>query len=87
MHHQPNASARSRFSIGGRLKSFRWASIGILSMLKTQHNAWLHVAASLIVVCFAWWLSLSASDWRWLIAAIAIVWMAEAFNTAHRICL
>ena len=32
-------------------------------------------------------LQLSTDDWRWIILAIAIVWVAEAFNTAiERLC-
>ena len=29
-----------------------------------------------------WWLSISATDWRWLIVAIVLVWVAETMNTA-----
>ncbi len=37
---------------------------------------------SLIVITAAYWLTLSANDWRWLMVAIILVWFAETINTA-----
>lgn len=71
-----------RFSIATRLKSFGYAFQGFAFMLKTQHNAWLHLIATVAVVCTGFALQVSAEDWRWLIVAIALVWLAEAMNTA-----
>lgn len=70
------------FTAAGRLRSVRYAVAGIAYMLRTQHNAWLHAAASLAVVVVGLALGVSAADWRWLIAAMALVWIAEAMNTA-----
>jgi diacylglycerol kinase (ATP) len=70
------------FSLADRARSFRYAFSGLAYMLRSQHNAWLHLAIT-AVVCFAgWWFSLSAADWRWLISAIALVWVSETMNTA-----
>ncbi len=71
-----------RFSVTARLKSFTYAFAGFAFMLRTQHNAWLHLIATLVVVCAGFGLHVSANDWRWLIAAIALVWVAETMNTA-----
>jgi diacylglycerol kinase (ATP) len=71
-----------RFSVLARLKSFRYAFAGFAFMLRTQHNAWLHLIATIIVVALGLALRVSADDWRWLIAAIALVWIAETVNTA-----
>lgn len=70
------------FSIGDRLKSFTHAFAGFAYMLRTQHNAWVHVLATACVVIAGFVLRVSADDWRWLIAAMALVWAAEAINTA-----
>jgi diacylglycerol kinase (ATP) len=51
-------------------------------MLRTQHNAWLHAAASVAVGAAGVAFEVSAEDWRWLLVAVAIVWVAEAMNTA-----
>jgi diacylglycerol kinase (ATP) len=40
-------------------------------MMRTQHNAWPHACATLLVVGAGLSLRVSLSDWRWLIAAIA----------------
>lgn len=71
-----------RFSVAARLKSFAYAFAGIAFMLRTQHNAWLHVIATLGVVGAGFAFHVSADDWRWLIAAMTLVWLAEVMNTA-----
>ncbi len=65
-----------------RFRSFGFALQGITFMLRTQHNAWLHLAASLLVVGAAVFYRLNANEWCWLIAAMAMVWVAETMNTA-----
>ena len=80
----PTAAQRqsTRFSWRSRLRSFSHAFNGLGLMLQTQHNAWLHLLASLMVAATAWLLGVSATDWRWLLFAITLVWAAEAMNTA-----
>jgi diacylglycerol kinase (ATP) len=77
----------AEFSIAGRIKSISYAFAGIATMLRTQHNAWLHLAATIAVVLLAFWLALAPAEWMALILAIVIVWSAEALNTAfERLC-
>ena len=71
-----------RFSVLARLKSFRCAFAGFWLMLRTQHNAWVHMAATIAVIAAGFFLGVSADDWRWLTVAILLVWVAEALNTA-----
>src|SRR5262245_47345772 len=71
-----------RFSIVSRLKSFKFAFAGFAYMLRTQHNAWAHLAATIIVAAPGFALRIDADDWRWLVTAIALVWVAETMNTA-----
>ncbi|MEO8387662.1 diacylglycerol kinase family protein [Polaromonas sp.] len=82
MKEVPLTVAPRRFSLPARLKSFGYAFEGIALMLKTQHNAWVHLIATTLVTGLAVWYRVNASDWRWLIGAVAMVWMAEAMNTA-----
>jgi len=72
----------TRFSVIARLKSFTYAFAGFGFMLRTQHNAWLHLLATVAVVALGFALNVNLDDWRWLIAAIALVWIAETVNTA-----
>ncbi len=75
------------FSISARVRSFGYALSGIGFLLRSQHNAWIHAAATLAVIAVSVFLNISAADWRWVVAAIFMVWAAEAFNTAvERIC-
>jgi diacylglycerol kinase (ATP) len=77
------AGARGEvFSIAGRLRSFRYAVRGVAFMLRTQHNAWVHLAITLAVLVIGWRLQVSAADWRWLTVAVVLVWAAESMNTA-----
>lgn len=71
----------SRFSIRARLKSFVYAGRGLRWLVQDEHNARVHLAASVAAVAAGLVLQISAADWRWLILAIALVWLAEAFNT------
>ena len=51
-------------------------------MLKTQHNAWVHFAATLVVLVFGLLFNLTQIEWCFIVLAIVNVWMAEALNTA-----
>ncbi len=73
---------RATFSAAARIRSFGYAFVGIAFMLRTQHNAWLHLIATVAVIGVSVFLKLSSSDWRWIVVAIFFVWSAEAFNTA-----
>jgi diacylglycerol kinase (ATP) len=70
------------FSLAARAKSFHYAFAGLWLMLRTQHNAWLHLAATLAVIAAGLWLNIAAADWRWIAVAVLLVWVAEALNTA-----
>ena len=70
------------FSITERLRSFRYAANGIAFMLRTQHNAWFHLAITGTVLATGWSLGLSGADWRRIAVAIVLVWLAETMNTA-----
>ena len=70
------------FSLAARLASFRYALKGVAFMLASQHNARVHLAVTILVVAAGVLIGIGPEDWRWLIAAIALVWFAEAMNTA-----
>jgi len=73
---------KPRFSLAGRARSFGYAFAGVAFMLRTQHNAWLHLIATVLALGLGAVFKVRADDWRWLITAILMVWSAEAFNTA-----
>ena len=69
----------------GRIRSVQYALRGIRSMLATQHNAWIHAAATAAVCALGWLLSLTRVEWCWIAIAIVTVWTAEALNTAFEL--
>ncbi|MHC4435256.1 MAG: diacylglycerol kinase family protein, partial [Planctomycetota bacterium] len=71
-----------QFSISGRIQSFRHAIDGIVLMLRSQHNAWLHAIASVTVLLAGAFCRLGPREFCWLVIAIMAVWTAEALNTA-----
>jgi len=75
-------TSQDLFSVRARLKSFTFAGRGLRWLVTEEHNAWLHLVASLLVIAAGLALQISSSDWRWLVSAIATVWLAETFNTA-----
>lgn len=47
----------------------------------------IHVLATITVIALGWWRGFSTVKWVLTFFAIALVWMAEAFNTAiERLC-
>jgi diacylglycerol kinase (ATP) len=72
----------ARFSIGARLRSFRYALRGVWTMLATQHNARIHAAATVAAVATGALLQISRNEWLAVVLAIVAVWTAEALNTA-----
>jgi diacylglycerol kinase len=65
-----------------RLASFGHAISGLVHVVRTQRNAWIHAVASVAVILLALWLRLSVTDWALLFLAMGLVWMAEFINSA-----
>ncbi len=66
----------------GRLRSVQCALNGVRVMLRSQHNAWIHAAATVAVVVCGLVVRLSRGEWCWIVLAVVGVWTAEALNTA-----
>jgi diacylglycerol kinase (ATP) len=78
---KPNTGP-DRFSPAARLRSFTHALNGLRCLLRSEPNARIHFICAIAVVIAGGWVGLSAADWRWIVLAIALVWFAEAINTA-----
>jgi diacylglycerol kinase (ATP) len=73
---------KKRFLVAARIDSFGHASRGIGTMLRTQHNAWIHAAATALTIVAGICFGVSAPEWAVLILSMMAVWSAEALNTA-----
>jgi diacylglycerol kinase (ATP) len=65
-----------------RLRSFSYAARGVRTVVVSQHNAWIHAAASCLVVAAGFTLGVGRFEWLALVFALVSVWAAEALNTA-----
>ena len=70
------------FSLRARMQSFRHALAGLPILLREQHNTRIHLLASALVSGLALWLGVSSVEWVLLLLSIALVWLAEALNSA-----
>ena len=73
---------QQRFSIKARIKSVKTAINGIMIVAKEEHNAWLHIIATLLIIIIASRLNITAIEVSLLIFAIGLVWTCETFNSA-----
>jgi diacylglycerol kinase len=65
-----------------RVKSFGYAWNGIIQFFKTEPNAQLHLAATVIVVALSVVLKITKGEALIILFAIAVVWITEMINTA-----
>jgi diacylglycerol kinase (ATP) len=76
---------RREFSVAARLRSFVYAGRGVATVLASQHNAWIHAAATGAVVVAGLIAGIGRFEWLALVAAIVAVWAAESINTAFEL--
>jgi diacylglycerol kinase (ATP) len=70
------------FSLAARARSFRYAGRGLVALLRREHNARIHAAATVVALTAGGVLGISPLEWCAVAVVIAGVWAAEAFNTA-----
>ncbi|MEI8175227.1 MAG: diacylglycerol kinase family protein [bacterium] len=74
-----------KFSIIARIKSSTHAWRGISVLVKTTHNFWLQVFFAILAVYLGFALSISETEWLFIIFSIGIVIISETLNTAFEI--
>ena len=72
----------SKFSLSARLKSFVYATRGIIDFFKKEHNAQIHLAVTVLVIILSVFLRLNKSETIAVVFSIALVWITEMVNTA-----
>ena len=65
-----------------RLASFGYAIHGLRILFQTQFHAWVHLAATGVVIVAGLICSVTNTEWALLALATGLVWTAEAINTA-----
>jgi diacylglycerol kinase (ATP) len=72
---------RQRFSLRSRLRSFSFAFAGIRQFLVREHNARIHLVATICVIVAALVLHVSAAEAAVLAIVTGVVWITELLNT------
>lgn len=62
-----------------------YAAQGLRRMLLTEHNAWIHAAATVVVAIAGLLLRINRGEWCVVVLAMMAVWTAEAMNTAFEL--
>ena len=73
---------QNKFSLAQRFQSIKYAIEGISLLVRTEHNAKIHVTATCIVLILGACFNVSNIEWCMLIFAIGLVFIAEIINTA-----
>lgn len=81
MNQSINDTNRKKFSFAHRLKSFTYAWSGIKAILRTEHNAWVHLALTICVIVLSIFFKLTMPELSLLAVVVAMVWITELFNT------
>ncbi len=71
-----------KITVKGRLKSIRHAIDGIIELIKGQHNALIHLIATISILSLGFIVNINRTEWLFLVIAIMLVWVCEALNTA-----
>ncbi|RAJ03962.1 undecaprenol kinase [Chitinophaga skermanii] len=65
-----------------RLRAFKFAGQGIVSFMRSEPNARLHLLSTIIVMMAGFYFKLSPVEWCLIVGTIGLVWVTEMLNTA-----
>lgn len=73
--------------LSSRLRAFRYAISGLVESMKREAHMKIHVAAAMLTLAAGYLFSITAVEWMLVSICMALVMMAELFNTAiEKIC-
>lgn len=72
----------SQFSLSKRLKSFTYAFNGLRILIKEDHNARIHLFATIVVIAAGFFFEISLLEWIAVSFAIGFVIVLEIVNSA-----
>ncbi|MGF1638088.1 MAG: diacylglycerol kinase [Cyclobacteriaceae bacterium] len=71
-----------KFSIKKRVKSFSFAINGLKYLIRNEHNARIHLLATICVIVLGVLLGLKPAEWISIVLVIGLVLISELFNSA-----
>ena len=69
------------FSLRARMASFRNAWKGLSVFVRQEHNAWIHLSMTVLVILAGFLFRISTYEWIAVVFAIGLVISAEAINS------
>lgn len=66
----------------GRIKSFKYALVGVFKLITTEHSIMVQCSLGLLAVVLGFYFDISATEWMLQILAIGLVLSIEGLNTA-----
>jgi diacylglycerol kinase len=73
---------KNKFSLRKRIRSFGYAFNGLWILIKEEHNARIHLLATIIAIAAGFYFRISGLEWIGIAFAIALVFVAEIINSA-----
>lgn len=73
---------QTSFTLRARLLSFRFAANGIRKFCRQEHNARIHLVATIAVIAGAFYYHVTGIELIALLLVTGLVWFAEIMNTA-----
>jgi diacylglycerol kinase (ATP) len=70
-----------KISVRRSMKALQHAFAGIRKMLTTEHNASIHLLATVIILMSCMFFKISISEFSLIVFAIALIWVTEMINT------
>jgi diacylglycerol kinase len=71
-----------KFSIQARLRSFNDAFRGLWWLVREEHNSWIHLTITAILIPACFLLHISLNEWILIIICIGMVLSLELINSA-----
>ncbi|MGN6419139.1 MAG: diacylglycerol kinase family protein [Pseudobacter sp.] len=70
-----------KFSLRARTDSFGYAFKGLRNLLRYEHNARVHLVATVVVAIAGFLLEIQSWEWVVICFAMGFVWVTEILNT------
>lgn len=71
-----------RFSLAKRLKSFEYAFKGMMHAIRTQHNIWIHLLITALLVWAGFHFAINKVEWCLILLSIGLVLGLEILNSS-----
>jgi len=73
---------KEKFSFKKRISSFGYAFNGLWLLIRDEHNARIHLFFAILAIASGFYFKITSTEWLILILTIALVFVAELFNSA-----